>query len=158
MRNYRPVWDTKLPISVEFGFTCCIWCRITLSVFLGFVSDCPSVCLLACHGCDITSLSRMRNYQPAQDAELPACPGCRITSLSRMQNYQPVQDAELSVWFSEWSASARLLNYQPVDNADFYLPVWYYELRVPACLGNESTCLLKMRQYLLSRMLTDLSF
>ncbi len=79
----------------------------------------------------------MRNNQPVQEAELSACPGCGIVCLvCGMINL------------------SRLLNFQPVDYSDFlpaclvrsyeYLPVW--ETKEPAS-----------KEYLLSRMLTDLS-
>jgi hypothetical protein len=74
----------------------------------------------------------MQNYQPVQDAELPACPRCGIVCLVRGM-----------------ICLSRLLNFQPVVNADFHLPVWCAELRVPACLvcGVMSTCLSGMRSY-----------
>ncbi len=118
MRNYQPVWDSELPTSVGCGIACCIECRITSSAFPGFVSDCPSVCLLVCYGCVITCLSGMRHYLPAYDAEFPACPGCVITSLPRMQNYQPVQDAELPACpVCRITSLSKISNYHPVQDA-----------------------------------------
>ncbi len=86
--------------------------------------------------------------RPASDAELPAYPGCVINSLSRMRNclfnmrnYLPLHVAEL-----------------PAGRERGLLPACLVcGVRVPVCLGNESTCLLRMRQYLLTRMLNDLS-